>query len=96
MSLVGPRPLLADYIPLYSKEQIRRHEVLPGLTGWAQINGRNSITWEEKFKLDIFYIDNWSLKLDFKIFILTFSKLFKRDGINKEGMATTVRFNGSN
>ena len=96
MSLVGPRPLLADYIPLYSKEQIRRHEVLPGLTGWAQINGRNSITWEEKFKLDIFYIDNWSLKLDFKIFILTFYKLFKRDGINKEGMATTVRFNGSN
>lgn len=96
MSLVGPRPLLVDYLPLYSKEQIRRHEVLPGLTGWAQINGRNSITWEEKFKLDIFYIDNWSLKLDFKIFILTFSKLFKQDGISQEGMATTVRFNGSN
>ncbi|SUY29945.1 sugar transferase [Clostridium perfringens] len=96
MSLVGPRPLLVDYLPLYSKEQIRRHEVLPGLTGLAQINGRNNLTWKEKFEFDVYYVENWSLKLDFKIFISTFSKLFKRDGISKEGMATTVRFNGSN
>lgn len=96
MSLVGPRPLLVDYLPLYSKEQIRRHDVMPGLTGWAQINGRNALSWEKKFKLDIFYVDNWSLKLDFKIFILTFYKLFKREGISQEGMATTVKFNGSN
>ncbi|MDZ4992169.1 sugar transferase [Clostridium perfringens] len=96
MSLIGPRPLLVDYLPLYSKEQIRRHDVMPGLTGWAQINGRNALSWEKKFKLDIFYVDNWSLKLDFKIFILTFYKLFKREGISQEGMATTVKFNGSN
>lgn len=96
MSLVGPRPLLVDYLPLYSKEQIRRHDVMPGLTGWAQINGRNALSWERKFELDIFYVDNWSLKLDLKIFILTFYKLFKREGISQEGMATTVKFNGSN
>lgn len=96
MSLIGPRPLLVEYLPLYSKEQKRRHDVLPGLTGWAQINGRNAISWNEKFKLDVFYVDNWSLGLDFKIFFLTFYKLFKRDGISKEGMATTIKFDGSN
>ena len=96
MSLIGPRPLLVEYLPLYSEEQKRRHNVLPGLTGWAQINGRNALSWNEKFKLDIFYVDNWSLGLDFKIFFLTFYKLFKRDGINQEGMATTVKFDGSN
>lgn len=96
MSLVGPRPLLVEYLPLYSEEQIRRHTVLPGLTGWAQINGRNALSWKEKFKLDVHYVDNWSLGLDVKIFLLTFYKILKRDGINQAGMATTVRFNGSN
>lgn len=96
MSLIGPRPLLVEYIPLYSEEQKRRHDVLPGLTGWAQINGRNAISWNEKFKLDVYYVDNWSIGLDLKIFFLTFYKLFKRDGISKEGMATTIKFDGSN
>lgn len=96
MSLIGPRPLLVEYLPLYSEEQKRRHDVLPGLTGWAQINGRNAISWNEKFKLDVFYVDNWSIGLDLKIFFLTFYKLFKRDGISKEGMATTIKFDGSN
>ncbi|MDK0841047.1 sugar transferase [Clostridium perfringens] len=96
MSLIGPRPLLVEYLPLYSEEQKRRHNVLPGLTGWAQVNGRNSISWGEKFKLDVYYVNNWSIWLDIKIFFLTFSKLFKRDGINKEGLATTVKFDGSN
>ena len=96
MSLIGPRPLLVEYLPLYSEEQKRRHDVFPGLTGWAQINGRNAISWGEKFKLDVFYVDNWSIWLDIKIFFLTFFKLFKRDGINQEGMATTVKFDGSN
>ena len=83
MSLVGPRPLLVDYLPLYSKEQIRRHEVLPGLTGWAQINGRNSIKWKKKFELDVWYVENWNLKLDIKIIFLTIIKVFKMDGINQ-------------
>ena len=83
MSLVGPRALLVQYLEHYNSEQIRRHEVLPGLTGWAQINGRNSITWCEKFKLDVWYVDNWSLWLDIKIFFLTFWKVFKREGINQ-------------
>ncbi|AOY52882.1 sugar transferase [Clostridium perfringens] len=96
MSLIGPRPLLVEYLPLYSEEQKRRHDVLPGLTGWAQINGRNSISWGEKFKLDVYYVNNWSIWLDIKIFFLTFSKLFRRDGINQEGMATAVKFDGSN
>ncbi|ELC8443064.1 sugar transferase [Clostridium perfringens] len=96
MSLIGPRPLLVEYLLLYSEEQKRRHDVLPGLTGWAQINGRNAISWNEKFKLDVFYVDNWSIGLDLKIFFLTFYKLFKRDGISKEGMATTIKFDGSN
>ena len=96
MSLIGPRPLLVQYLPLYSKKQLKRHSVLPGLTGWAQINGRNAISWTEKFNLDIYYVDNWSLKLDLKIFFLTFKKLFVREGISKEGQVTTEFFNGKN
>ena len=96
MSLVGPRALLVQYLEHYNSEQIRRHEVLPGLTGWAQINGRNSITWNEKFKLDIWYVDNWSLWLDIKIFFLTFGKVFKREGINQSETVTMEYFNGTN
>ncbi|MBI5989762.1 sugar transferase [Clostridium perfringens] len=96
MSLIGPRPLLVEYLPLYSEEQKRRHDVLPGLTGWAQINGRNSISWGEKFNLDVYYVNNWSLGLDLKIFFLTFYKLFNRDGINQDGEATVEDFNGFN
>lgn len=96
MSLVGPRALLVQYLEHYNSEQIRRHEVLPGLTGWAQINGRNSITWCEKFKLDVWYVDNWSLWLDIKIFFLTFWKVFKREGINKSETVTMEYFNGTN
>lgn len=96
MSLVGPRALLVQYLEHYNSEQIRRHEVLPGLTGWAQINGRNSITWCEKFKLDVWYVDNWSLWLDVKIFFLTFWKVFKREGINQSEAVTMEYFNGTN
>ena len=96
MSLVGPRALLVQYLGLYNDEQIRRHEVLPGLTGWAQINGRNSITWSEKFMLDVWYVDNWSLWLDIKIFFLTFWKVLKREGINQSESVTMEYFNGSN
>lgn len=96
MSLIGPRPLLVEYLPLYSEEQKRRHDVLPGLTGWAQINGRNAISWGEKFKLDVYYVDNWSIGLDIKIFFLTFYKLLKRDGINQDGQVTSEYFNGLN
>ena len=96
MSLIGPRPLLPEYLPLYSGEQIKRHNVLPGLTGWAQINGRNSISWNEKFKLDVWYVENWSLKLDFKIFFLTISKVLKREDINQESTVTMEAFNGNN
>lgn len=96
MSLVGPRALLVQYLGLYNDEQIRRHEVLPGLTGWAQINGRNSITWSEKFKLDVWYVDNWSLWLDIKIFFLTFWKVLKREGINQSESVTMEYFNGRN
>lgn len=96
MSLVGPRALLVQYLEHYNSEQIRRHEVLPGLTGWAQINGRNSITWYEKFKLDVWYVDNWSLWLDIKIFFLTFWKVFKREGINQSETVTMEYFNGTN
>ena len=95
MSLVGPRPLLMEYLPLYSTEQSRRHEVLPGITGWAQINGRNSISWEEKFKLDVWYVDNHSFFLDLKILILTIKKIFIREGINAEGVATMNKFTGN-
>ena len=96
MSLIGPRPLLVDYLPLYNEDQIRRHNVLPGLTGWAQINGRNNLSWNEKFNLDVWYVDNWSLILDIKIFFLTIYKVFKRDGISQEGNVTMERFNGFN
>ncbi|AMS21025.1 sugar transferase [Pseudomonas synxantha] len=95
MSLVGPRPLLMEYLPLYSAEQYRRHCVRPGVTGWAQVNGRNSVSWEEKFKLDVWYVDNNSLWLDLKIIILTIKKVIVRDGINADGEATMSKFTGS-
>ena len=96
MSLIGPRPLLVQYLPLYNERQIRRHEVLPGLTGWAQINGRNALSWSEKFELDLEYVEKWNLGLDIKIFFLTFYKVFKRDGINQDGKATVEFFDGTN
>ncbi len=95
MSLVGPRPLLMQYLPLYSSEQARRHEVRPGVTGWAQINGRNAISWDEKFKLDLWYVDNQSLWLDIKILWLTVKKVVVRDGISAAGEATMPAFTGS-
>lgn len=95
MSLVGPRPLLNQYLPIYTPEQARRHEVKPGITGWAQINGRNTISWEEKFALDVWYVDNWSIGLDMKILFLTVWKVLKRDGISAEGEATMSEFIGS-
>jgi lipopolysaccharide/colanic/teichoic acid biosynthesis glycosyltransferase len=94
MSLVGPRPLMMEYLPLYSEEQARRHEVKPGITGWAQVNGRNAITWEEKFKLDVWYVDNQSLWLDLKILFITLKKVLVRDGINAEGEITMPQFTG--
>lgn len=94
MSLVGPRPLLTRYLTRYSPEQARRHDVLPGITGWAQINGRNAISWEEKFRLDVWYVDHWSLWLDIKILLLTIWKVLKREGINQEGHATAEEFMG--
>ena len=96
MSLVGPRPLLPQYLPLYSQMQIRRHEVRPGITGWAQVNGRNNISWGKKFELDVWYVDHMSFWLDMKIFFLTIKKVFIREGINMEGMTTTESFNGNN
>ncbi len=95
MSLVGPRPLLMEYLPLYTPEQARRHEVRPGITGWAQVNGRNALSWEEKFKLDIWYVDNQSFWLDVKILFLTVKKVLMRDGINQEGSATMEKFRGN-
>ena len=95
MSLVGPRPLLMEYLPLYSDEQARRHEVRPGITGWAQVNGRNAISWEEKFALDVWYIDNRSLWLDLKIIWLTILKVIKRDDISATGEATMSKFTGN-
>jgi len=94
MSLIGPRPLIVSYLNRYTPEQARRHEVLPGITGLAQVNGRNAISWEEKFQLDVDYIDNWSLWLDLKILFLTFWKVVRRDGINQEGYATAEEFKG--
>ena len=88
ISLVGPRPLLVDYLPLYNDEQIRRHEVKPGITGWAQVNGRNAISWEEKFELDVWYVDNRSLMLDFYILYLTFIKVFKSENVNSNNQTT--------
>ncbi|MGD8732714.1 MAG: sugar transferase [Anaerolineales bacterium] len=95
MSLVGPRPLLMQYLERYSPEQARRHEVLPGITGWAQINGRNALTWEDKFRFDVWYVDHWSLWLDFKILVITLWKVIKREGISQEGHATAQEFMGS-
>jgi sugar transferase EpsL len=95
MSLVGPRPLLMQYLDRYTPEQARRHEVKPGITGWAQVNGRNAITWEDKFKLDVWYVDHQSLSLDLKIIILTIWKILKREGINQPGEATMEEFMGS-
>lgn len=95
MSLVGPRPLLMEYLPLYSPEQYRRHEVRPGVTGWAQVNGRNAISWEDKFKLDVWYVDHQSLWLDIKILLLTVKKVLVKEGISGEGEVTMSRFEGS-
>jgi lipopolysaccharide/colanic/teichoic acid biosynthesis glycosyltransferase len=95
MSLVGPRPLLMEYLPLYSVEQARRHEVRPGITGWAQVNGRNALSWKEKFKLDVWYVDNRSFWLDIKVLFLTVKKVLVRDGISAEGEATMTRFYGN-
>lgn len=95
MSLVGPRPLLVEYLPLYSKEQFRRHEVKPGLTGWAQINGRNAISWDEKFKLDVWYVENHSFWLDLKILFLTFKKVLWADDINAPKCTTMPKFTGN-
>ena len=95
MSLVGPRPQLMEYLDVYTDEQMRRHEVKPGITGWAQINGRNAISWEEKFGLDVWYVDNHSFSLDIKICFLTIVKIMMRHGINQEGMATAEKFKGS-
>lgn len=94
MSLVGPRPLLIEYLPLYSEEQARRHNVKPGITGWAQVNGRNAISWEEKFKLDVWYVDNQCLLLDIKIIFLTVKKVLFREGISGDGEATMSKFKG--
>jgi sugar transferase EpsL len=95
MSIVGPRPLLMRYLPLYTPEQSRRHLVKPGLTGWAQINGRNAISWEEKFRLDTWYVDHWSLWLDLKIILLTVIKVVRREGISEQNQATMSEFTGS-
>jgi sugar transferase EpsL len=95
MSLIGPRPLLVQYLQRYSPEQIRRHEVLPGITGWAQINGRNTITWQDKFLYDVWYVDHWSFWLDIKILAITFWKVIRREGISQEGHATASEFMGN-
>ena len=96
MALIGPRPLLVKYLPLYSPEQARRHEVRPGITGWAQCHGRNTLTWADKFKLDVWYVDHCSLMIDLKVVIATFKAVLKRDGISQEGNATMEEFNGNN
>lgn len=96
MSLVGPRPLLIEYLPLYNEEQAKRHNVRPGITGWAQVNGRNAISWPEKFQLDVWYVENQSLILDFKILFMTFYKVIKKEGITADGEATTSFFKGNN
>ena len=96
MALIGPRPLLPQYLPLYSKEQARRHEVRPGITGWAQVHGRNAISWTKKFELDVWYVDHCSFWLDTKIIFLTIKKVFIREGISQKGQATMEKFNGLN
>lgn len=95
MSLVGPRPLLMEYLPLYTKDQMRRHDVLPGLTGWAQVNGRNALSWEERFTMDLWYVDNRSFLLDLKILALTLKKVLIKDGISSEGSVTMEKFRGT-
>lgn len=95
MSLVGPRPLLPEYLPRYTTEQRRRHEVRPGITGWVQVKGRNSLTWEQKFELDVWYVDNWSLWLDLKIICMTVLKVIRREGISQRGHATMPEFMGT-
>ena len=95
MSLVGPRPLLVEYLPLYSREQRRRHDVRPGITGWAQVNGRNDLSWERKFELDVWYVDHRSLALDLRILLMTFARVLRADGINRSGSATTEKFRGA-
>ncbi|MEB2298029.1 sugar transferase [Lysinibacillus xylanilyticus] len=95
MSFVGPRPLLVEYLPLYNEKQARRHDVRPGITGWAQVNGRNAISWEQKFEYDVWYVENQSLWLDFKILLLTVKKVFVSEGISQEGQATMEKFKGS-
>ena len=96
MSLIGPRPLLVEYLNLYSSYQKRRHEVRPGITGWAQINGRNNISWTDKFQFDVYYVDNLTFALDLKIFFVTIMKVFKAEGISGRGVATAEKFNGYN
>ncbi|HHX59681.1 MAG TPA: sugar transferase [Epulopiscium sp.] len=96
MSMIGPRPLRTYYLPLYSDEQKKRHDVKPGITGWAQVNGRNAISWTQKFKYDVWYVENISFMLDLKIFFFTIKKVFVREGISKEGQVTTVPFDGTN
>lgn len=95
MSLVGPRPLLMEYLPLYNAEQMRRHEVRPGITGWAQVNGRNALSWEDKFALDVWYVDHRSFWLDMKILVMTAGRVFSGSGVSKEGFATTEKFRGT-
>ena len=96
MSLVGPRPLLVEYLPLYSSWQRRRHEVRPGITGWAQVNGRNAISWQDKFKLDLWYVENWSIWLDIKILMLTVVRVLQREGITQDELTTMEKFTGDN
>lgn len=96
MSLIGPRPLLIRYLSLYSEEQKYRHKVRPGITGWAQVNGRNAISWQKKFELDVWYVNNVSFKTDLKVFLTTFKKVFKKEGISQQGQATAEFFNGNN
>lgn len=95
MSLVGPRPLLPEYLPLYSDTQRRRHDVKPGITGWAQINGRNAVTWQQRFNYDVWFVDNYSLSLYFRILLMTIGKVFKREGINQSGYVTMTKFKGN-
>ena len=94
MSMVGPRPLLVEYLPLYSEQQARRHEALPGITGWAQVNGRNAISWEEKFELDVWYVDNQNMVLDLKIVFMTIKRVFRREGVTAKAQSTCERFMG--
>lgn len=96
MSIIGPRPQLVEYLPLYTKEQARRHDVKPGITGWAQINGRNNITWKQKFEYDVWYVDNQSFMLDMKILLKTFVHFFNPNGVSQDGHATVEKFNGKN